>query len=129
MGLVFYFVLLEDKDFLKDRPTDNSTTSADLYDFFDDKVEEKVMKTEENADILKFYRDIVRFIRNNEMLTLENFQNVPAPDSEFRMNTIKRNFEKLCDNFVKLPEGAVVVEADETGQCKRLIIIINDKYK
>lgn len=42
------------------------------------------------------------------MLTLENFQNVPAPDSE---------------------EGAVVVEADGTGQCTRLIIIINDKYK
>lgn len=74
MGLVFYFVLLEDKDFLKDRPTDNMPTSADLYDFFDDKVEEKVMKTEENADILKFYRDIIEIMK---CLSLRIFKMYP----------------------------------------------------
>ena len=101
LGLVFYFVLLEDKNFLKDRPTDDTTTSADVYRFFNDKVEEKVMKTDENADILKFYMHITNFIRNNEMLTFENFKIVPEPGYECRMNTIKRNFEKLFEIFVK----------------------------
>ena len=101
LGLVFYFVLLEDKNFLKDRPTADKTVSDDVYRFFNDKVEEKVMKTDENADILKFYMHITNFIRNNEMLTFEKFQIVPEPDSKCRMNTIKRNFEKLYKIFVK----------------------------
>jgi len=101
LGLVFYFFLLEDNDFLKDRPTDDTTTSVDLYNFFDNMIIEKKIKTEENADMLNFYRHIMSFIRNNEMLTFENFQNVPAPDSKCRMNTIKRNFKEMYKIFVK----------------------------
>ena len=101
LGLIFYFVLLEDKNFLKDRPIGDKTVSDDVYRFFNDKVEEKVMKTDENADILKFYMHITNFIRNNEMLNFENFKIVPEPDSECRMKTIKQNFEQLYKIFVK----------------------------
>ena len=99
LGLVFYFILLEDKYFLKDRPT-HTVPSGELYRFFNDKVSEKALKMEEDLgfvrlDITQFYNGIINFIRDNEMLTYEILANIPEPGSECRMKTIQQNFEKL----------------------------------
>ena len=93
LGLVFYFVLLEDKNFLNDRPIDDTTTSADVYSFLNDKVDEKVMKTDENT------KAITDFIMKNEMLNFENFKNVPET-TECRMKTIQTDFEELYEKIL-----------------------------
>jgi serine/threonine protein kinase len=92
LGLVFYFVLLEDKDFLAKRPT-GPKSSDELYTFFETKVNEKITIKDDSYE--RFCASIMKFIKDNRMLNYEDFKSKPEQGSVCRMITIKQNFEMM----------------------------------